>query len=117
MSTFYQDYLKSDAWKLKAEDAKLRAGNRCQVCYSADRLEVHHRTYTRLGNEEPMDLTVLCHPCHALFHGKMDAGRAITGKELSENLARHRAERHIRESINALTTNATEENTEAEPCN
>jgi hypothetical protein len=28
------------------------------------KLEVHHRTYTRLGFEIPEDITVLCDDCH-----------------------------------------------------
>jgi 5-methylcytosine-specific restriction endonuclease McrA len=63
----YFEYLRSEPWKLKAEAAKARAGHRCQVCNSADRLDVHHRTYERLGRELDSDLTVLCRPCHQLF--------------------------------------------------
>jgi replicative DNA helicase len=31
-------------------------------------LEVHHRTYERIGQERSEDLTVLCDVCHGLFH-------------------------------------------------
>jgi hypothetical protein len=34
------------------------------------RLEVHHRTYERLGRERPEDLLVLCEKCHAVEHGR-----------------------------------------------
>ena len=74
----YRDYLHSRAWKHKRENAITRARGRCQVCNSADRLNVHHRNYERLGFERNEDLTVLCHTCHAMFHrgGRMPARTA-----------------------------------------
>ena len=66
----YQAYILSDAWRAKAESAKKRAGYRCQLCNSHRdevQLETHHRTYERLGHEDPEDLTVLCADCHGLF--------------------------------------------------
>ena len=44
---------------------------RCQICYTSHRLEVHHRTYERLGYEKPSDLTVLCYWCHRNNHDKV----------------------------------------------
>lgn len=64
---FYYEYLKSPAWKAKADAAKERAGYRCEVCNSNRRIEAHHRTYNNLGNEAEGDITVLCHECHELF--------------------------------------------------
>lgn len=61
-------YLKSEHWREQRLGALERAGDRCQVCNGTKRLDVHHRTYERLGNEAPMDLTVLCRGCHDLFH-------------------------------------------------
>jgi len=63
----YAEYINSDAWKAKADAAKERAGHRCQVCNKSDHLEAHHRTYKRLGDERPEDITVLCHKCHGLY--------------------------------------------------
>ena len=64
----YQAYLTSDAWKKKAEVAKLAAGFRCQVCNDSESIQVHHRTYEKIGDESPSDLIVLCDGCHSLFH-------------------------------------------------
>lgn len=47
-----------------------RDGRRCRLCNSKERLEVHHRTYKRRGNEKLDDLTTLCHRCHATYHNK-----------------------------------------------
>ena len=75
----YAEYIRSEKWRQKSYDAKLRAGNRCQVCNrSGDeiQLETHHRTYERLGNEYDSDLTVLCRDCHSIFeHQRERVGR------------------------------------------
>ncbi len=67
----YVDYLDSSDWQVKAEAALERAGHRCQLCnLDAPILNVHHRTYERIGgNELPEDLIVLCRRCHAKHHG------------------------------------------------
>jgi hypothetical protein len=65
----YDEYLQSDHWQDTREFALGRAGHRCQVCNTNDeRLEVHHRTYERRGEEFPEDLIVLCRTCHETFH-------------------------------------------------
>lgn len=65
----YHEYIASPEWAKRSQEAKDRAGNRCQVCYQADeQLDTHHRTYERLGHERPEDLIVLCRGCHTLFH-------------------------------------------------
>jgi hypothetical protein len=71
----YTLYLDSDAWKARRSYMVRRAGHRCQVCNSRERLEVHHRTYDRLGHERIDDLTVLCHECHGDFHASGRLGR------------------------------------------
>ena len=64
----YGDYLATPHWRDIRAGAIQRAGGRCQVCSSSTGLEVHHRTYDNLGDEKPVDLTVLCGECHELFH-------------------------------------------------
>lgn len=69
----YYEYIQSPEWKQKADKARKRAGYRCQVCNRSIKeivLDVHHRTYERLGNERNEDLTVLCRDCHSLFETK-----------------------------------------------
>ena len=70
----YRTYIRSDEWRKKAEEAKAKAGNRCQVCDRSRaevQLDAHHRTYKHLGNERPGDITVLCRDCHQLYeHNK-----------------------------------------------
>ena len=64
----YGEYLRTDHWGRIRASATSAAGGRCQVCNSQRRIEVHHRTYDRRGEEHPSDLTVLCSGCHSKFH-------------------------------------------------
>ncbi len=66
----YNDYLQSEGWQRVRGAALRRAEYRCQVCNAFGWLDVHHRTYERVGREELGDLVVLCRKCHALFHNK-----------------------------------------------
>ena len=64
----YENYLRSRKWAVTRALAVHRANRMCQVCGERYYLEVHHKTYKRLGNEEPDDLIVLCRSCHAKVH-------------------------------------------------
>jgi len=65
-SEFYRDYIQSRQWRKVANEAKERAGYKCQLCGdSGKRLETHHNTHERLGHEKPTDLIVLCRDCHS----------------------------------------------------
>jgi len=64
----YLEYLNSPQWQERRLLMLERFGRRCQVCNSQSHLNIHHRTYERLGAERLDDLTVLCKDCHDLFH-------------------------------------------------
>lgn len=93
-SSFYQEYIHSDAWQRRRKRAIKRAGGKCQRCGSEQRLEVHHLTYARLGKEPPADLMVLCHACHQAEHTpRRDPVRAIIAgiaRHISRKRNRHR---------------------------
>lgn len=65
----YREYLRTPEWQERRK-ARLKAARfRCQVCNTKNgRLNVHHRTYERRGEELAADLIVLCEPCHHMFH-------------------------------------------------
>ena len=65
----YHDFLRSPEWRQTRAAALLRADNRCSldVTHTED-LDVHHRTYERLGAELATDVVVLCRSCHELHH-------------------------------------------------
>lgn len=67
----YHNYIMSRRWREHpARLAELAAsGFRCRLCNDEGTdgpLEVHHRTYKNLGNEQVGDLTTLCRRCHLL---------------------------------------------------
>lgn len=65
----YSEYLKTDHWRAVRRAAIDHYGRRCLLCGATDAsVNVHHRTYDRLGRERLHDLTVLCRDCHAAHH-------------------------------------------------
>lgn len=65
----YQEYLESPEWAVKKEEALRRAGHKCEKCSGDKKLQVHHLSYDRLGDELPEDLQSLCVICHRQAHG------------------------------------------------
>lgn len=65
---WYAAYLESDVWRRTRDLALEYYGNACCLCNGRSRLDVHHRTYDRAGQERLADLIVLCRQCHAHFH-------------------------------------------------
>jgi hypothetical protein len=78
----YENYLASDRWQIIATKAKERAHHQCALCWRRRRLEVHHRTYERLGHEWVTDLVVLCWWCHRLHHGTLKSSRRCSDQQL-----------------------------------
>src|SRR5579885_1010625 len=63
----YTHYINSPEWKKRRAHLLQAAGYRCQVCRHPklpSKLQVHHLTYERLGNELSGDLVVVCTECH-----------------------------------------------------
>jgi 5-methylcytosine-specific restriction endonuclease McrA len=66
----YPEYLQTPHWlKLRDEHLK-RSKYRCQICNKNGKLNVHHRTYERRGEEDVKDLVTLCEDCHTIFHNQ-----------------------------------------------
>lgn len=65
----YAEYLQTPLWQQRRERSLALARHHCQRCGSRRRLQVHHRTYDRLGEEADEDLEVLCDACHRQEHG------------------------------------------------
>lgn len=67
----YHEYISSREWREHpVRVAELEAaGFRCRLCNDGGEgitIEVHHRTYENLFNEQPGDLTALCRRCHGV---------------------------------------------------
>ncbi len=68
----YAEYLQTSDWATRRAKALRFAGYRCQICNSPEELNVHHRTYERLGHEHMGDLITLCKNCHEIFHNNAE---------------------------------------------
>ncbi len=64
----YQKYLQGPSWRVTRNHALRLAGYRCFRCGTNRSLQVHHKTYERLGREWDQDLEVVCEPCHNGIH-------------------------------------------------
>lgn len=64
-------YLQTPRWKNLADRKRESAGYKCEKCGDSPgpgMLDVHHKTYDRLGHERWADLEVLCRSCHEKHH-------------------------------------------------
>ena len=67
-SNAYGAYLRSTHWRRLRERYRRQRPWRCGVCETSGALELHHKTYERLGAEQLDDLIPLCQSCHPLLH-------------------------------------------------
>jgi 5-methylcytosine-specific restriction endonuclease McrA len=75
----YQDYLHPEHWqdvRARFWASKLHNGG-CAVCNTRVNLQVHHRSYRRVGHEKLSDLVLLCGDCHKLTHQCERNGKGI----------------------------------------
>src|SRR6185369_486505 len=64
----YAEYLKSPHWALIKFNVFAARGMKCELCGSLKDIDIHHKTYGRIGREKPEDLMVLCRLCHGKAH-------------------------------------------------
>lgn len=70
---WYAAYLQSEHWQEKRKEAHRRFGGECRACCSTTDLQVHHRHYQTLGEENVIrDLLLLCSVCHYGIHRDHD---------------------------------------------
>ena len=66
----YAEYLASDIWRDKRISWINEAQGICQECGNRNRLTIHHPDYDYLGQEDFLDIKVLCWPCHLREHNR-----------------------------------------------
>lgn len=103
----YKEYIRSDEWKEKRRQRLEFAKNRCELCFRESALDVHHRTYERLGDERLSDLIVLCRTCHRHFHHRLslhapDPQNYYSSKEAPEEISDDSAAHSIKEMLEEL---------------
>jgi hypothetical protein len=77
----YDEYLESELWlKLRERYRNSPLPQRCLSCRTDRWLQLHHRTYQRLGREWLTDLIPLCGVCHQCLHEYARAHPELGGK-------------------------------------
>ncbi|WP_354005557.1 HNH endonuclease [Paenibacillus polymyxa] len=67
--TTYKDYLGGRHWQnVRKRFAESKFKNECNVCKSKNKLNLHHKSYKRVGKERLNDLVYLCESCHNKAH-------------------------------------------------
>lgn len=77
----YLKYINSDNW-WKIRNARVEFDNfKCQHCGFKYELQVHHKTYDRLGDECLDDMVTLCPRCHNDEHIRLIEAKRGTPSE------------------------------------
>ncbi len=67
----YVRYIGSKKWKDLKKSIIEKRGNACERCNAKPKqIDLHHKTYIRLFNEEENDVMLLCRGCHEKEHNK-----------------------------------------------
>jgi hypothetical protein len=82
----YEAHLRSEQWAETKRRLLQERGEQCERCGEGPPLQLHHKTYERLGHELPSDLELVCLECHPIA----DEERAAEGRLRSER-ARYNA--------------------------
>lgn len=87
----YENYLRTPWWRARRNAALRASGFCCQRCACRRNLQVHHRSYERLGAEADDDLEVLCRGCHEGNHfNETQDGIGVYARVVSSVLAEGR---------------------------
>lgn len=89
----YNNYMKSDAWVAKREERLQLDDNKCVMCGRPNGLQkdgktpilqVHHVSYSNLGNEPMSEIVSLCAGCHKKIHKYYRRFRSWEDKQAAE---------------------------------
>lgn len=64
----YKEYLHTKHWKLLKSKIYKKYKYNCAYCKTNHDIDLHHKTYERVGNENIGDLVYLCRLCHKAVH-------------------------------------------------
>lgn len=74
----YSFYIRSRKWNKRRRRYFATNGNTCAICGSKEGLNLHHKTYQRLGMEEDADLVPLCKEHHDELHSLIGISKDMT---------------------------------------
>ena len=91
----YNKYLKSPHWySLKIRFRKSSyCKNQCWICGSKQNINIHHKTYRRIGKEWVSDLIELCRTCHKEVH---EVEKSNTARQFRLSKTHHRIKKQKR---------------------
>lgn len=100
----YRAYLRSAHWRRVKE--RYRASKLPQACFCGEtRVDLHHKTYKRIGRERLSDLTPLCRAHHDEEHGvgkpKVKKPRRETKAQKRRRLAPERRHQRLVDELAA----------------
>lgn len=84
--TSYTKYLNTLHWKI-IRIKKLELNHTCEFegCGTEENINIHHKTYCRLGKEKLTDLVTLCENHHKMIHRNLKYLKKINRKTTREN--------------------------------
>lgn len=97
----YFAYIKSSQWRQRTRAYYALHGNACAVCADTKTVQLHHKTYERLGEEMDADLIPLCDAHHKAFHSTIGGSKK---NMVLETDAFVQGERHDNEAHRLLST-------------
>lgn len=88
----YWGYLRSPHWQRTRTQYRCSSEPQDCICGETEELQLHHKTYERLGEERLDDLTPLCRRCHAMVHDQVRRG--LLGLDMAGFLNEKRSEEY-----------------------
>lgn len=84
----YKEYLQTEHWQLKREQALKYFNYECSACGTKFNLNVHHKRYDNLFEEKIEDLAVFCKRCHNNFHERDNQGNSLADREAKARMVK-----------------------------
>lgn len=72
---WYAEYLTTVEWRLKRQAVMQRANNWCEGCAARPATQVHHLSYSHVGNELLFELVAVCDECHKRAHAQAEGAQ------------------------------------------
>jgi 5-methylcytosine-specific restriction endonuclease McrA len=89
-SSRYLSYIRSPAWFERRRKHLLKHGPDCKACGADQKIQLHHKTYDRLGAEKDADLVALCETCHKAVHAYARSHRYLTLWQATDHVVKRR---------------------------
>ena len=79
----YNNFINSPEWTEIKNRYWQNYTRRCEICYTARRIHLHHMVYGSFGQEKDEDLIPLCEPHHNEYHAKNGTQRNMKERTMA----------------------------------